>query len=128
MRTIDELRTQSNNLRYRYEIIENDSRCIHCNHLLTLRAFYVFPCGHHFHITCLTELVKPYLTTEQKSQLSKAVESQSENNASVTSFEDLFDEIIADDCFLCGHLAIENISKLYYDNQIHYETELSIWQ
>ncbi|TNN16344.1 Vacuolar protein sorting-associated protein 18 isoform 2 [Schistosoma japonicum] len=101
MRTIDELRTQSNNLRYRYEIIENDSRCIHCNHLLTLRAFYVFPCGHHFHITCLTELVKPYLTTEQKSQLSKVVESQSENNASVTSFE-------------VSHILSVTFEKLFY--------------
>ncbi|RTG81990.1 vacuolar protein sorting-associated protein 18 [Schistosoma bovis] len=88
MKTIDELRTQSNNLRYRYEIIENDSRCTHCNHLLTLRAFYVFPCGHNFHISCLTELVKPYLSAEEKSQLSKVVESQNlGNNPSVTNVE-----------------------------------------
>ncbi|CAH8538556.1 unnamed protein product [Schistosoma mattheei] len=129
MKTIDELRTQSNNLRYRYEIIENDSRCTHCNHLLTLRAFYVFPCGHNFHISCLTELVKPYLSAEEKLQLSKVVESQNlGNNPSVTNVEDLFDEIIANDCALCGHVAIENLSKLYYENQMDYDNELSIWQ
>ncbi|CAH8559657.1 unnamed protein product [Schistosoma curassoni] len=129
MKTIDELRTQSNNLRYRYEIIENDSRCTHCNHLLTLRAFYVFPCGHNFHISCLTELVKPYLSAEEKSQLSKVIESQNlGNNPSVTNVEDLFDEIIANDCALCGHIAIENLSKLYYENQVNYDNELSIWQ
>ncbi|CAI2729457.1 unnamed protein product [Schistosoma spindalis] len=129
MKTIDELRTQSNNLRYRYEIIEDDSRCTHCNHLLTLRTFYVFPCGHHFHISCLTELVKPYLSEEEKSKLSKVVESQNlGNNPSVTNVEDLFDEIIANDCILCGHVAIENVSKLYYENQVNYENELTIWQ
>uniref|UniRef100_A0A3Q0KNL0 Vacuolar protein sorting-associated protein 18 homolog n=1 Tax=Schistosoma mansoni TaxID=6183 RepID=A0A3Q0KNL0_SCHMA len=129
MKTIDELRTQSNNLRYRYEIIENDSRCTHCNHLLTLRAFYVFPCGHNFHISCLTELVKPYLSAEENSKLSKALESQNlGNNSSISNFEDIFDEIIANDCVLCGHIAIENLSKLYYENQIDYENELSIWQ
>uniref|UniRef100_A0A183JCM4 RING-type domain-containing protein n=1 Tax=Schistosoma curassoni TaxID=6186 RepID=A0A183JCM4_9TREM len=114
---------------YRYEIIENDSRCTHCNHLLTLRAFYVFPCGHNFHISCLTELVKPYLSAEEKSQLSKVIESQNlGNNPSVTNVEDLFDEIIANDCALCGHIAIENLSKLYYENQVNYDNELSIWQ
>ncbi|CAH8508893.1 unnamed protein product [Schistosoma turkestanicum] len=129
MKTIDELRTQSNNLRYRFEIIENDSRCIHCNHLLILRTFYVFPCGHNFHINCLIELVKPYLSTEEKLQLSKVVESQNlGKNASVTNLEDIFDEIIANDCILCGHIAIENVSKLYYENQANYESELSIWQ
>ncbi|CAH8856567.1 unnamed protein product [Trichobilharzia szidati] len=129
MKTIDELRTQSNNLRYRYQIVENDSRCMHCNHLLILRAFYLFPCGHNFHINCLTELVKPYLSAEQKLKLSKAVDSENiGNTASVTSFEDIFDEIIADDCILCGRIAIENLSRLYYTDQGSYEKELSIWQ
>ncbi|CAH8540716.1 unnamed protein product [Heterobilharzia americana] len=129
MKTIDELRLQSSNLRYRCEIVQNDSRCIHCNHLLTLRAFYLFPCGHNFHINCLTELVKPYLSPEQKLRLSKAVESENTGNTvSITSFEDIFDEIIADDCIRCGRIAIDNISRLYYDDQGIYEKELSIWQ
>ncbi|CAL8085718.1 unnamed protein product [Calicophoron daubneyi] len=116
-------------LRYRSEEIDADDRCAHCHYALLTRAFYVFSCGHNFHANCLTELVRPHLTPEQKNELSKLIEPQERGDvANSVDCQTKFDELIAADCAHCGQIAITNVSKLFFENQASYETELAIWQ
>ncbi|KAF7259295.1 hypothetical protein EG68_03396 [Paragonimus skrjabini miyazakii] len=129
MQSTNALRKQLDCLRYSYEELDVDSRCAHCNHVLILRAFYVFPCGHHFHTNCLIELVQSYITSEQEAELTELFKAlRSDDGASSVDIQAKLDQLIASDCVKCGQLAIDNVSRIFFPNQKNYEAELAIWQ
>lgn len=41
----------------RFVTIEPGDKCWHCGGVLVTRQFYVFPCQHMFHASCLIEMV-----------------------------------------------------------------------
>lgn len=43
------------------------------------------------------------------------------------SFQSKFDELVAADCALCGKIAIESVSRLYFSDANEYENEQRIW-
>ncbi|KAF6779624.1 hypothetical protein AHF37_00836 [Paragonimus kellicotti] len=129
MQSTNALRKQLDCLRYSYEELDVDSRCAHCNHVLILRAFYVFPCGHHFHTSCLIELVQSYITSEQEAELTELFKAlRSDDGASSVDIQAKLDQLIASDCVKCGQLAIDNVSRIFFPSRINYEAELAIWQ
>ncbi|OON22044.1 hypothetical protein X801_02058 [Opisthorchis viverrini] len=129
MRSTNVLRKQLDTLRYRYEELDVANRCVHCKHILLLRAFYVFPCGHQFHMNCLIQLIQPLLTAEEKTELNDLLKMQQQGVcASSVDLQNKLDHLIASDCVSCGQPAIDGVSRLFFPDQTSYETEVAVWQ
>ncbi|TGZ52451.1 hypothetical protein CRM22_010621 [Opisthorchis felineus] len=129
MRSTNALRKQLDTLRYRYEELDVANRCVHCKHILLLRAFYVFPCGHQFHMNCLIHLIQPLLTAEEKTELNDLLRMQQQGVcASSVDLQNKLDHIIASDCVSCGQPAIAGVSRLFFPDQTSYEAEVAVWQ
>jgi len=60
-------------LRNNYVFIEGNHKCELCKYPILTSTFYLFPCGHVFHCTCLQEEMKKYLSAENKSQLEQFI-------------------------------------------------------
>ncbi|VDM19227.1 unnamed protein product [Hydatigera taeniaeformis] len=54
----NEIHAQLHNFKSHYEIIPENARCFQCLQAITLRTFYVFPCGHLFHTDCLLNMAQ----------------------------------------------------------------------
>ncbi|VDD81093.1 unnamed protein product [Mesocestoides corti] len=123
----NEIRTQLNNLKSHFELIPENARCSHCLYALALRTFYVFPCGHFFHTDCLMNLVRPHLAPSDAARLA-ALYARSETDGSVVQkFRSHFDELVAADCVLCGRIAVESVTRLYFADAQTYEAERKLW-
>ncbi|KAH9286648.1 Vacuolar protein sorting-associated protein 18 -like protein [Echinococcus granulosus] len=123
----NEIRTQLHEYKSHYEIIPENARCSHCLHSISLRTFYVFPCGHFFHTDCLLNLVRPLLTPGDAARLAELCTKAETDAAVIQSFRSQFDELVAADCALCGKVAIDSVSRLYFSDAKEYESEQKIW-
>ncbi|VDK35185.1 unnamed protein product, partial [Taenia asiatica] len=123
----NEIRAQLHNFKSHYEIIPENARCSHCLHAITLRTFYVFPCGHFFHTDCLLNLVRPLLGPSDAARLAELCAKSETDASAIQLFRSQFDELVAADCALCGKVAIDSVSHLYFSDAKAYESEQKIW-
>ncbi|VDL61494.1 unnamed protein product [Hymenolepis diminuta] len=123
----NEIRAQLSEMKTHYEIIPENARCSQCLQALTLRTFYVFPCGHFFHTDCLLNQVRPLLSPQDASRLAELYAKSETDSSAIQKFRSQFDELVASDCALCGKIAIEGVSRLFFSNAEEYEKEQKIW-
>ncbi|KAL5111578.1 hypothetical protein TcWFU_002455 [Taenia crassiceps] len=123
----NEIRAQLHNFQSHYEIIPENARCSHCLHAITLRTFYVFPCGHFFHTDCLLNLIRPLLNPSDAARLAELCAKSETDTSAIQLFRSQFDELVAADCALCGKVAIDSVSRLYFSDAKAYESEQRIW-
>lgn len=57
----------------RHVLVTWDDSCAACELKLLLRAFYIFPCSHHFHMDCLQDVVLPILNPSIKQRYKTAL-------------------------------------------------------
>ncbi|KAL5967888.1 hypothetical protein TSMEX_004392 [Taenia solium] len=127
MESANEIRAQLHNFKSHYETIPENARCSHCLHAITLRTFYVFPCGHFFHTDCLLNLVRPLLGPSDAARLAELCAKSETDASAIQLFRSQFDELVAADCALCGKVAIDSVSRLYFSDAKAYESEQKIW-
>ena len=104
-----------------YSTVSNHQRCELCMNVLLGNQFYLFPCSHGFHSTCLTQNAMKSLSESQLNEVKKIEElirstgsKLKENDQRVKAQHEALqlelDNIIAADCPLCGYTIIKSLN------------------
>ncbi|CAK8677916.1 unnamed protein product [Clavelina lepadiformis] len=118
--------------RNRHLVVGETDRCWSCGRQLLTRGFYLFPCQHAFHSDCLWIEAKPLLIDTKREiaeQLHRelAALNQSQSGQSDDAMKERrlrrqklvlqLDETIANECILCGEIAVRAIDKPFFINE-----------
>ncbi|ODV92692.1 hypothetical protein CANCADRAFT_30776 [Tortispora caseinolytica NRRL Y-17796] len=112
-RAVDSL----NELLQRYVIVEPGESCRLCRYPLLSEQFYVFPCQHAFHVTCLIEQAMERSSKAMQRKLQSLRVEYLRGNES-----EALDALIASECALCGDAIIDTIDMPFCTEQ-----EMSRW-
>ncbi|KAG0769067.1 hypothetical protein G6F16_002819 [Rhizopus arrhizus] len=122
----DHIRLDVKKLKKKFAVVEEEQACSLCQFPLLTRQFYVFPCHHVFHADCLINRVTKHLPTRQirkladiQEQLSREFklartrtqeeEEDLEIFKRIESLRHQLDDIVADQCVVCGDILIHSI-------------------
>eukprot|EP00928_Gymnodinium_smaydae_P053980 TRINITY_DN37833_c0_g1_i1.p1 TRINITY_DN37833_c0_g1~~TRINITY_DN37833_c0_g1_i1.p1 ORF type:complete len:1102 (-),score=277.50 TRINITY_DN37833_c0_g1_i1:4-3309(-) len=119
-------------------VVQEDQPCEICGEHAMNERFYAFACGHCFHEACLRALVVPALDEANRQKLfaleAKRIEHQAAHagagggaaaTGEMEQIEDGLDDILAEDCPLCGKLMIQAITRPFVDP--HEAAEVESW-
>ena len=105
-----------NNLKRKNCVVESSKNCYLCDIPLLTRSFYVFPCSHMFHTACLVKEITGYLSKRKAEEVSKIykilLNLKDEDQTRTESYrraKSQLDEIIAEECLMCGEYMIQSI-------------------
>eukprot|EP01134_Creolimax_fragrantissima_P002706 CFRG2706T1 len=130
------IRKDIKEIRNKYGMVMGDDRCCSCDHIALVRQFYLFPCGHVFHVECLYNEVEPHIAPAVQTriaQLQQLIQEESmpdtKNRGSDQRNEDVMvvvpqidkyknelDDIIAGECVLCGSLMVRSLDEPFIDD------------
>ncbi|GFR83888.1 vacuolar protein sorting-associated protein 18 homolog [Elysia marginata] len=135
----EEIRKEIQSFRNKYALVKAEDKCSSCGYPLMSRGFYLFPCGHKFHMDCLIAEVLPSLPASKRSQVEqlqrKLAESETAQgsgtaggsagkrpDSSVSGVKDMdikakLDELVASECILCGDFMIRCVDKLFIEDE-----------
>jgi len=118
--------------RNKYRYVDSKQLCELCKFPVLSRAFYIFPCQHVYHCSCLLQEMKNHLTKEvvdDVDRLSKTIneiELNQESNPTLdedsyqeqlNKLKEALDKIVAHECNLCGDIMIESITKPFISQE-----------
>jgi tetratricopeptide (TPR) repeat protein len=112
--TAEQIKAEIAALDHRYAIVETGERCWICQLPVLSRQFFVFPCQHAFHSDCLGKRV---LESSGSSKRKRIKDLQTEVNQGLSigpqrqKMVAELDGLVAEQCVLCGELAIKQIDK-----------------
>lgn len=137
-----EIREEIRKLRNRYTVISATDKCSICDYFVLTKPFYSFHCGHLFHSDCLLDEIRPHLSPMDKKRLedlekslmrsllppgatssagnlsSSTATAEAVSIAEANRREEIYaaiDDIVASECFYCGHHMISTIDKPFID-------------
>jgi len=121
------IRKDIKDLRNKYGFVTGAQKCEVCRYPVLTRSFYLFPCQHVFHTSCLVDEVSKNLDTARLRRLQDLQRRVKEfaavhdtNNAPNGTMNGLseddqvreeFDRMVASECILCGDMMIKSIVK-----------------
>uniref|UniRef100_F6ZGD4 Vacuolar protein sorting-associated protein 18 homolog n=1 Tax=Ciona intestinalis TaxID=7719 RepID=F6ZGD4_CIOIN len=146
------IRANIQETRNRHLVVGGTDRCQSCDKLLLTRAFYLFPCQHAFHNDCMWKDVRPLLIDSkrdladrlQQQLMVKLAQSKQivKNNKNYNNINDStskeerktarqklikdLDETIANECVLCGEIAVRSIDTPFLDDTFG-QAECLVW-
>ncbi|EDL47299.1 hypothetical protein, conserved [Plasmodium vivax] len=116
LQTIYLLNGDLNNVRKKYLLLDKNDICYICKKTIFYKKFYVFSCKHYFHSTCALNI---YLNSKPKDELfqffctlhnyKNALINRNEKD--LLTYETKIDDILTEECFLCGSISISSISQ-----------------
>ncbi|CCK67969.1 tethering complex subunit PEP3 KNAG_0A02800 [Huiozyma naganishii CBS 8797] len=115
----DEMQTDIEKFRERYQILEPGVSCDSCHRILQTRKFLVFPCGHCFHNDCLIKkilLSNDFMLKSQIENFQKRL-ARDKKYGQLTELESL----MTTKCCLCSDLNINTLDNLVTVNQADIE-------
>ncbi|KAK6183831.1 hypothetical protein SNE40_002395 [Patella caerulea] len=124
----EEIRKEIQSFRNKYGFVKAEDKCSACNYPLMVRAFYLFPCQHKFHMDCLIAEVLPSLPSSKKTQvegLQRKLAERDDNRlrkpSSMSKTSDLevktqLDNLVASECIFCGDFMIRCIDKSFIED------------
>ncbi|KAH3902013.1 uncharacterized protein SCODWIG_01178 [Saccharomycodes ludwigii] len=107
----------------RYVKIEAGSHCDSCHELLQNKKFYVFPCGHNFHLNCLVKLILKGGDYILKSKLENLERKRKLNSGFNKKIIKDLDELLSTKCPLCSDININNIDESLFYSLPNYNPE-----
>jgi len=133
-KSADLIRQDIKDMRNNYGFVTTVRNCDLCNYAVLTREFYLFPCGHVYHATCLRNEMVKYLDKVQKARVTElmtlisqmssdsiikkkqTLDEKSETNVTVTvnqidSLKDELDDYVASECPYCGDIIIKSIAE-----------------
>ncbi|XP_046860460.1 vacuolar protein sorting-associated protein 18 homolog [Xenia sp. Carnegie-2017] len=142
----ENIRQDIQEMKNRYGVVEVDKKCLLCLQPLLTRSFHIFPCHHAFHTDCLVDEVLLHLKGRQRNRLeflkrklfrtdyegSRNAGRNRENDPIILpedSVEKLMadlDELIANECILCGEHMIRSIDQPFI-TQDEYDEVVKSW-
>ena len=97
----------------RYRELEPGVSCSHCHKFLQDRKFFVFPCDHCYHKSCLVELIlhsNDYNLINELQQLMKKVQEEKRKpKSTVVQAETELEDLLGRKCYLCSDMSINKI-------------------
>eukprot|EP00730_Choanoeca_flexa_P003094 TRINITY_DN11287_c0_g1_i1.p1 TRINITY_DN11287_c0_g1~~TRINITY_DN11287_c0_g1_i1.p1 ORF type:complete len:1045 (+),score=297.12 TRINITY_DN11287_c0_g1_i1:107-3241(+) len=112
-------------LNRKYEVVTGNMSCRFCGYPLMSRPFYVFPCSHAFHKDCLINEVRKYIKPSERRIVQRNMDKLKEADldpsirVNRTKLNAEIDEIVGQDCPLCGEMAIRAIEEPFIpDDQL----------
>jgi len=118
--------------RNKYRYVDSKQLCELCKFPILSKPFYIFPCQHVFHCSCLSNEMKQHLLEEKAEEIdhiNKAIQEIEENQESkqisldedtiqdqLSKLKDTLDKMIAYECYLCGDIMISSITKPFIDD------------
>ncbi|PVD33305.1 hypothetical protein C0Q70_04558 [Pomacea canaliculata] len=128
----EEIRREIQSFRNKYSLVKAEDKCSVCTYPLMSRAFYLFPCGHKFHMDCLIAEVLPTLPTSKKSQVEslqrKLAEMEGspahnrapggpEKAAKDMDVQTKLHDLVSSECIFCGDFMIRCIDKQFVEEE-----------
>jgi len=135
-KSADLIRQDIKNLRNNYGCVGSTKNCDLCDYSIVTREFYLFPCGHVYHSSCLRNEMTKFLDKIQKARVNELLATISQltqesvnkkkdknlgtedMNANVTvsvnqidTLKDELDDYIASECIYCGDVMIKSIAE-----------------
>nr|CAB3267628.1 vacuolar protein sorting-associated protein 18 homolog [Phallusia mammillata] len=127
------IRANIQETRNQHLVVGPTERCCVCGRPLLTRGFYLFPCNHAFHSDCLWNEARPLLNeTKQNNADRLQLELRMVSQSMVPGATDQaardkkarrqqlildLDDIIANECVLCGEIAVRAIDAPFKDNE-----------
>lgn len=118
LRTINLLNNDIKDIKKKYVILNKHDICYICKKNIYYKKFYVFSCNHYFHSVCSLNL---YINHKSKKNLfhfysiltnyKNAIASQNEHD--ILLYETKINEILTEECFICGSFSINSITKSF---------------
>ncbi|XP_046364864.1 vacuolar protein sorting-associated protein 18 homolog isoform X1 [Haliotis rufescens] len=128
----EEIRKEIQSFRNKYAFVKAEDKCSSCSYPLMVRAFYLFPCQHKFHMDCLIADVLPSLSGSKKSKVDQLQRKLAERDEAVpyrksTSAAQIgvnrdaevkaeLDDLVASECIYCGDFMIRCIDKPFIED------------
>eukprot|EP01130_Rhizamoeba_saxonica_P012344 TRINITY_DN5188_c1_g1_i2.p1 TRINITY_DN5188_c1_g1~~TRINITY_DN5188_c1_g1_i2.p1 ORF type:complete len:926 (+),score=184.08 TRINITY_DN5188_c1_g1_i2:22-2778(+) len=111
-------------LKKKYGTIDAKQTCAICGLPVLTQSFYLFPCQHVFHIRCLSEEMKEYVSTDDLTSILRLENEINQHGRSnytgdeeydvLSRSKEALDKLIASECYLCGEIMIDSISKPFF--------------
>ncbi|CDU20453.1 vacuolar protein sorting-associated protein 18, putative [Plasmodium yoelii] len=118
LRTINLLNNDIKDIKKKHVILNKHDICYICKKNIYYKKFYVFSCNHYFHSACSLNL---YINHKSKENLfhfysiltnyKNAIASQNEHD--ILLYETKINEILTEECFICGSFSINSITKSF---------------
>ncbi len=123
------IRKDIKDLRNKYGFVTGAQKCEVCRYPVLTRSFYLFPCQHVFHTSCLVDEISKHLDAVKLRRLQDlqrrvkelaTIQDNANNNAPNGTLNGLseddqvreeFDRMVASECILCGDVMIKSIVK-----------------
>eukprot|EP01029_Cantina_marsupialis_P009062 TRINITY_DN2123_c0_g2_i1.p1 TRINITY_DN2123_c0_g2~~TRINITY_DN2123_c0_g2_i1.p1 ORF type:complete len:1389 (+),score=367.44 TRINITY_DN2123_c0_g2_i1:171-4337(+) len=102
----------------RFGYVSANQRCEICGGYVLNNEFYLFPCLHSFHSSCLkNEMMTKHLSNKRLAELRALEQDIASDSPSLSkrNLQQKIDKIIACDCILCGDVMIKSITQPFID-------------
>ena len=124
------------NLKKKSCVVQAGKNCYLCNIPLLTKSFYVFPCQHMYHTSCLVNEITQYLTTRKANEVKSLYEKlmvmkgdEQTRSDKYRNCKNQLDDIIAEECLMCGEHMISTIDKPFLPiDQDEYDRLVQEWQ
>ncbi len=118
-------------LNKRSGVVKFNQKCDHCGlHLLT-QQFYYYPCTHAFHVSCVEEELRKYLSQnksaramEEAHMRDSTLESKTKTERKVSGklnetavLEELATELGLRECMFCNAVMIDSVQRPFIDKE-----------
>jgi hypothetical protein len=144
-RSADLIRTDIKELRNKYGFVSTSQKCELCRYTAMSRQFYLFPCQHVFHATCLTKEVLANSSMMQRRRVgelarkladvsaqpapsgaSQSTDARREARESeLDALRSELNALVAGECVLCGDIMMRSIERPFVDGDE--EAEVASW-
>jgi len=114
--TAESIRLDVRQLRDRFAVVTLGEECRFCRQPVLSRQFYIFACGHAFHVDCLSDRVLKEVPAWQRQRILQLQEKLKEGK-NLDRLRAQLDEAIAGECYHCGELAIRSIDTPFVESQ-----------
>ncbi|SBS90162.1 vacuolar protein sorting-associated protein 18, putative [Plasmodium malariae] len=118
LQTIDLLNKDIKNVKKKHVILDKNEICYICKKTVHYKKFYVFSCQHYFHSICSLNIYINSKSKEELFQFFSVLHNYknsliNKNEKDTLIYETKIDEILTEECFICGSFSINSITQSF---------------
>ncbi|SBT47121.1 vacuolar protein sorting-associated protein 18, putative (VPS18) [Plasmodium ovale wallikeri] len=116
LKTIQFLNNDINDIKKKYIVLNKNDICYICKKTIYYKKFYVFSCNHYFHSLCSLIIYVNSKSKEDLFQFFSILHNYKnalihKNEKDILVYEMKIDDILTEECFICGSFSINSITK-----------------
>lgn len=121
----EHIRSEIKSFKNRYTVLSSSEQCSLCHTTLMTRQFYVFPCGHFFHLDCTVDETMKTCSSYKRKKIEMLLSLISSSGSKALDVKNQLDALCAEQCLLCGDAMIKSIGISLLDNV---QNEFEMWE